>query len=298
MDSTKLTVAMIDTAVSRGLKDMENNPKRTIRNLADMGKRFSTGNFQQVLFEIFQKLLQNEESPYYDLIQYVLLHTDHENLKKFGINMGYYSWTHYAKVIRANSKKEGRILPWKEDFIYCTDDQPNASTSLANIRKRIADVRKEGINTFSITLTGQSTPPNNLFSIFEDFDESAFLLFLGDTQITVAQQGMLKKCGNVLLCINAASNDAVSTCEALTSSGNLYSIYYNYVDQDIVLLKERSFYEKLKAFPSCMLILIPANESVMSAGPIVKEIRLEQKSPYFIWDFPYDNNLISSIICK
>ena len=87
MDSTKLTVAMIDTAVSRGLKDMENNPKRTIRNLADMGKRFSTGNFQQALFEVFQKLLQNEESPYYDLIQYVLLHTDHENLKKFGINM-------------------------------------------------------------------------------------------------------------------------------------------------------------------------------------------------------------------
>ena len=116
MDSRKITETMIDTALTRGLKEMEDDPKRTIRKLADMGKQFSTGRFQPKIFEIIQTLLENENSPYYDLLQYFLKHTDHNNAKRFGINIGYYSWTYYARTLREKAKEKGYSIPWSINF--------------------------------------------------------------------------------------------------------------------------------------------------------------------------------------
>ncbi len=299
MDSKKITVTMIDTAISRGLKEMADDPKRTIRKLADMGRQFSTGRFQPRIFEIIQTLLEKEDSPYYELLQYFLAHTDHENAKKFGINMGYYSWTYYARILRERSEKSGIAIPWSINFDIDTryiESDNNNYLSIPKIRSIITEAREYGINTFAFTLQGGLTPGKELFNIFEDFDESAFFLFLGDSQITVAQQDKLKKCGNTLLLVNCSSEDAVATCDALNASGNLYSIYYNYKDEEIPLLEKRAFYEALSAFPSNMLFLISDNDSSNLAGPIVKEIRMEQKCPYFIWELKYDSMQIGSII--
>ena len=299
MDSTKITVTMIDTAVSRGLKDMEDDPKRTIRKLADLGKQFSTGRFQPRIFEIIQNLLENEESPYYDLLQYFLGHTDHENAKKFGINLGYYSWTYYARKLRETAKKKGYAIPWSINLAFDTDIEGtcNDSLTVSQLKEIIHQAKLLGINTFSITLIGNNIPDNELFTIFDEFPECAFFFLLGDCQITVAQQNKLKKSGNVLLLVNCSSEDALATCDALNISGNLYSIYYRYDDLDIVSLEQRNFYDRLSEFPASMLFLIPKNISTKSAGPIVKEIRMEQKCPYFNWDFRYDSMQIGKILC-
>ena len=77
MDTQRITRLMIDTAVSRGIRDMSDNPKRSIRKLADLGKQFSTGRFQREIIDIIQGLLENDNSPYYSLIEDFLTHTDH-----------------------------------------------------------------------------------------------------------------------------------------------------------------------------------------------------------------------------
>ncbi len=297
MDATKITATMIDTAVSRGIKELEDDPKRTIRKMADLGRQFSTGHFQPKLFEIFQQLLENEDSPYYDFLQYFLRHTDKDNLKKFGINIGYYSWTHYARILRTASDEKKRSIPWILDIHYSIC-QNNSSINAEDIRNLISDVNHLGINTFSIFLSGKGIVDNSLFSVFEAFPESAFFLFTEDAQLTISQQGLLKKAGNVILLVNCSGEDALATCSALNSSGNLYSIYFKYNDTDVKSLEQRSFYDALSAFPANMLYLLRENENVTCAGKLVKNIRMEAKAPYFIWECEYDKAAIGEFLLE
>ena len=79
----------MDATVDRGLKEINEDPRRSIRKLADLGKQFNNGRFMQDLYAIFQDLLRNDDSPYYTAIEHLLQNTDRKALKDFGINMGY-----------------------------------------------------------------------------------------------------------------------------------------------------------------------------------------------------------------
>lgn len=52
------------SVVKRTLKDIKDNPERSIRNLVDMALQFSGGRFQQDFFTTAQTMLQNENSAY------------------------------------------------------------------------------------------------------------------------------------------------------------------------------------------------------------------------------------------
>ena len=58
---------MIESAVAHGLKEIEEDPKRSARRLVDLGKQFSKNRFQDLVFSVMQELLDNENSAYYDM---------------------------------------------------------------------------------------------------------------------------------------------------------------------------------------------------------------------------------------
>ena len=68
MNSQDITHALIDTTVARAMVEMDADPKRSVRKLCDLGRQFSRGRFQNQIFAIFQDLLRNDESPYYQAI--------------------------------------------------------------------------------------------------------------------------------------------------------------------------------------------------------------------------------------
>ena len=87
---------MIEAAVDRGIREMQEDPKRSVRKLADLGRQFSRGRFQKNFFDLSQTLLQDDNSPYYTILSRLTRETNHETLKKFGVNIGYTSWTYGA----------------------------------------------------------------------------------------------------------------------------------------------------------------------------------------------------------
>ena len=96
MNTYLMKKAMIETAVDRGIKEMEDDPKRSIRRLTDLGKQFSRNRFQETVFSVMQELLNNENSAYYDMMHNLIKNSEKESLKKFGVNFGYMSWS-YAR---------------------------------------------------------------------------------------------------------------------------------------------------------------------------------------------------------
>ena len=105
MNSQDITRALIDTTVARAMVEMDADPKRSVRKLCDLGRQFSRGRFQNQIFAIFQDLLRNDESPYYQAIDFLLRSNDPEALRQFGINIGYNSFTYGAQILRQKQKE-------------------------------------------------------------------------------------------------------------------------------------------------------------------------------------------------
>ena len=55
MNTYAITRAMIESAVAHGLKEIEEDPKRSARRLVDLGKQFSKNRFQDLVFSVMQE---------------------------------------------------------------------------------------------------------------------------------------------------------------------------------------------------------------------------------------------------
>lgn len=102
---------LIETVVRRTLKDMKENPERSIRNLVDMALHFSEGRFQKNFFQAAQTMLKNENSPYYALLRNISSSVDTERLVTFGMNLGYNSCTLGAKKSGKTSRNLDAAFP-------------------------------------------------------------------------------------------------------------------------------------------------------------------------------------------
>ena len=153
---------LIETVVANKLKDMKKYPGRAARNLIDLGLLFSNGNFQNAFFSSAQTMLQNEDSPYYKLIDNVVNNVDNQRLLTFGMNLGYNSFKYGSKVIRKNEKKLNCFIPWEitlhiDDFSFKNNNQ--------RYDKLISDGEKLGIYSWVLFWI-------NLFQIFWNWQKN------------------------------------------------------------------------------------------------------------------------------
>lgn len=103
---------LVETVVKRTLRDMKEDPERSIRNLIDRALLVSEGRFQKRFFQTAQRMLHNERSAYYPLVRSLVENVEHARLLGFGMNVGYNSCTVCAKKIRALEGAEGFNIPW------------------------------------------------------------------------------------------------------------------------------------------------------------------------------------------
>ena len=230
MDKKKLTRLMIDTVVSRGIESMTDDPRRSIRRLADLGKQFSTGRFQDDIIDIIQTILADENSPYYTMLQNFLDNTDHSCIRKFGINMGYNSWTYDARILRQKSKELDITLPWI--LLFRFDADQGSGIDPDRIRNKIKEATGLGINSFAILQKGGRVASDDLINIFKENEECAFFYFLENSELTASQLSAIKECQNVLISISADEPQSANTSKLLHDAKLLYSIHHFYNDDD------------------------------------------------------------------
>ena len=112
MDRDILTRTITESVVDRCIREIEEDPKRSVRKLVDLGRQLARGRFQRQYLDLTQKMLEDEESPYYTLVRNVVRKADHDAIKTFGINLGLGSWTNGARIIRALEAEGQRHIPW------------------------------------------------------------------------------------------------------------------------------------------------------------------------------------------
>ena len=93
MDQEIITKGIISGIVDHYIRDISQDPHRSVRKLLDMAERTSDGPTQKICYQMMQKMAENQSSPYYEMIHHLVSNTDPQTIKQFGINLGHNAWT-------------------------------------------------------------------------------------------------------------------------------------------------------------------------------------------------------------
>lgn len=240
---------LVETIVKKTLKDMKEDPERSIRNLVDMALYFSKeGRFQKDFFQAAQTMLENENSPYYALLRNLVSSADTERLACFGINLGYNSCTLGAEKIR-KSKKFGYSIPW---FATLQAGGLQISRHLSEYLAAVAEGEKSGI--YSWMLFARSHP-QELLPLIQEHPDSAFFLFCDPDDINTVFLDSISDINNLMLVIRYEKT-ADALYEQIRGNGLLHSAYYPYSQEDIESITGGDlFYSIQQAHPVFTVLL-------------------------------------------
>mgnify|MGYP000009515563 CR=1 FL=1 len=230
MNSQDITRALIDTTVARAMVEMDADPKRSVRKLCDLGRQFSRGRFQNQIFAIFQDLLRNDESPYYQAIDFLLRSNDPEALRQFGINIGYNSFTYGAQILRQKQKELSFAVPWvvKLRLDSRIPDTYDSSFFASVVRTGLT----YGIYSYQLRSMDHHEDMESYLAVIQSHPECAFLWFLSDTPLTEKQQKLLLSCPNLMVSLPIDAPSTASMAKALRRQRTLFGMHKVYQDAD------------------------------------------------------------------
>ena len=299
MNTYLIKKAMIETALEQGFKQVEEDPKRSIRRLTDLGKQFSKNRFQDMLFSVMQELLDNEDSAYYEMMHNLLANSDREALKKFGINFGYMGWTYGANLIREYEKTSGTCIPWTMLLNY----DPSCGSGLDG--EKLAQLIQQGQDLgiyvyFIYEEVGSSDDSYQLLEILERYKECAFIWFKGDGRLTAAQIQMLKLCKSTLVSLPLEDQESLLTVALLRDQKIPFSLHLEYDGNNPHLeSRDRSWLtESMISSQGAFLFLIAKHGTPASAAQAAYDARMAQEYPFIIMDYYGDTLSLSRILCE
>lgn len=279
------------------MKRFKENPKRAIRNLTDLGKRFSNSTFQNSLFTTIQEILEYADSPYYEAIQTLINNTSYNTIKNFGINIGYNNLIVGSEAIRKYEEVNG-YLPWT----IVLDFNANSTNDLNLINKTVLKHKSFGIYTYLIRQNGFWKDSVALFKLFAKHPDCSFVLFLKDTNLSSFQLDRIKSLTNLMISIDVNNINSTGLAKKLLSQKSLYSMYYIYDDSNVDYFTSEEFISEFLSYNSVFLFLIAKKSASKQAknqiSQLVYSLRLNQKYPMLIMDIYSDIEKINKIISK
>ena len=279
---------MVENIVRRELFEVRRDPKRSIRNLVDLGMEVSGGRLQRRMMGVFQTMLDREDSPYYDLILNTISRVDHDWITTFGVNFGWNGLTAGAARIRELEAQRGHNIPWSLTLHIA--EEPGSMTG-GEYRRLVREGMELGICVYFLM-------PEDIPSVRTALDlagtdrECAFLLFLPPGFDVKGQITALTLHHNVMLAVSTEAAEWTEKVRALRENGCLYSLYRHYAasadGEDIV---SGRWMERIRPWAGVAALLLPlggAADLQPAVSRYALDSRLEQRYPTVMVDFYSD----------
>ena len=290
--TAKTSRIIIKTFIKTALKDSDESPERCARNLVDMALNFANGRFQQSFFEMSRTILNNENSPYYPLIEDALKHMDKEKLLEFGLDLGYNSCTSGAHIIRKLKRTENINVPWLLSMIIDTA-RPDF---LSDYQSVLTQGKELGIYTYFITVPKD---PAKVLPLIRNNPDCAVILLCDTSDITEDFAGTAETLNNLLFAVTYG-DQAETACLILRDHQLLYSLYNVYSDEsssDILCGTYFHFAEEMHSLFAAVLAEPDCTEEIRrSVYQTVENSRISQLYRTVPLDLFYDTEKIGNII--
>lgn len=284
---------LIQTTVRKAIRDIRETPRRSSRNLIDMALHFSDGRFQQEFFQMAQKMLSDERSAYYTLLQDMATHVDEEKLLTFGMNVGYNSATFGARRIRHLEETVGYDIPWT----LCLEmNRTGFSQREARYHALIEAGEEMGIFTWMLFSHSCAADCMDLAVRHPD---CAFVLFCDHAEINWPLIDCASDLNNLMLAVPMDEN-AELTCDLLREAGLLYSVYTVYGEADLQRIQNGDLFCDMEQLHPVFSAFIPEPACPRSvqekAYEAIHGARMAQTHATMLWELRRDCMVVDRII--
>ena len=294
-----INFAAVKAAVESGLSALERDPVRGARNMLDLGQYFSHTHRQKAFFQMAKNVLGRKHSRYINLIKRAMASVDRETLKTVGINLGYFSWSRGARVIRSVEAECGFNVPWS--FVIRMEDVGEGSLTVDEARGFIAQARELGAHTFWITLSTERADADGIIDMCGQFRDCAFILLTPAELITpsVAERALAQH--NVAFCVRSGAEDALArAAEILRNARLMYGLYMIYDDANCERILSGGAILHADEIGGVFVMFVHAPGSSEDCRARVHEYAMREKTapdrPVFIIDFFSDLDAVDGII--
>lgn len=231
MINNRITIKMIEAAINKGIRDIEDDPKRGIRNLVDLANHFANSPFQKDILKLMQTMLANLDSPYYDIVLNIINNVDHDIIKTFGINLGYNSWTYGAERVRKNKTENNCKVPWT--IIFDFREVIEKELDIYDIARIIREGKEIGIYSYMFFVNDIDDLP----TLIKENPDCAFILFLAPDILTEENICRIKSHKNTFFAVlyegPSNLNTLNNTIDLLHENKSLFGLYSYYGDENI-----------------------------------------------------------------
>ncbi|MCD7750171.1 MAG: hypothetical protein LUI10_00250 [Lachnospiraceae bacterium] len=256
--ANNITHILTEAVVKNTLKEIEDSPERSIRRLVDMALNFSEGRFKNDFFSVAQKMLENENSSYYDLIRDAVTHVDHERILRIGMNVGFNSCTEGAKTIRENEKKLGFNIPWAV-FLHMDEqillEKPEMYDHVFSQGEAL------GIYTWILFEDG---PLAEMLPLMKEHEDSAFIVACEPESITEDFLDGAAQIMNIMPVVRY-EEEKTAAFDLLRKKGYLYAAYQTYGDQDVEAVASGDLFYSAEQVHAVLTALLPSQDSSKEA---------------------------------
>lgn len=227
MDRDILTRTITESVVDRCIREIEEDPKRSVRKLVDLGRQLARGRFQRQYLDLTQKMLEDEESPYYTLVRNVVRKADHDAIKTFGINLGLGSWTNGARIIRALEAEGQRHIPWGLTLHLDASAEGGVPPLYRGV---IEQGKTDGIFTYFLRADAPFCGLGPMLELVRRESACAFLLFAPPEAFTPEITAAVAGCHNLSASVDTEKPGWEQVAHRLEAARCLYGVYRTYED--------------------------------------------------------------------
>ena len=298
MQLNPITRAIIDSTVDRGLREIDEDPRRTIRKLTDMWRMFNRGRFLDEIFELVQDLLRNEESPYYTAIESIFRYSDRLSLRTFGANIGYNSLTIGGRTIRELEAARDFRIPWA--MALRINPTLRESLSVSEIENCIRQGLNLGIYTYIIRVDGSLSCMNRLLSLFRSSPSCAFFCLLPDLSLHPDHLNSIREIRNTCFMVRTGAvhtEPALKEFRHLKALCGVYDLYDDAgAEQWLSGRRIREISRTGCSFAAAVADDSCSPEKAAAVAAACRAVRMQPKYPLFVFDMIGDLLKVNRVI--
>lgn len=286
---------LIEVTARGAIRELKRTPRRGFRNMVDLALNFCHGRFQRVFFESAQRLLQNEQSAYYELVYDLVNRVDADRLMTFGINLGYNSCTSGAKTIRALEASEGYNIPWLTSIVLSGADYLEREAAYDSL---IDQGRKLGIYSWQLFSQGEAA---ELLALPRKYQDCAFALFCTPEEWGEALLEEAAPLYNLLPAVRY-EDGAEEVCRQMRDRGLFYAVYVPYGPEDLEDIQSGELFACTEPLGAAFTMLAPKEDCPadvrQEAYNAAIRVRQSQRYRTVPWDIVGDSCMVDSVISE
>ena len=243
----KVMRGTVGVIINKAIRDIRSDPKRSIRNLADLGDNFSTSETQKRFFSIARGVLKNPDNPYNKLIVDMIENVTPESVRTMSLNFGYTALIYGANTIRQREAALGRYIPWLLVFDFSTAQ--GAALGIERASALIAQAVSLGIYTFVFQINFYGEALESLLKLCASYPECAFFAAVSAGVLLGPMQKQVMKTPNLVILVDAADSAAEETRDrafhVLRCARCFYGFYAYYTEESVQWLMSDEFTQKM-----------------------------------------------------